>query len=252
MNTTPAPRAAILAVLLLAVAGCGSSGGSPAATSAPSATQVDGVTVPTPSPDPGDFTDAVDNPWMPLRPGSQWVYSSTGDEGPQQDVVTVTDQTRVVAGVRTVVVHDLVRDASGSVVEDTSDWYAQDKHGNVWYFGEATTAFEHGKKSTEGSWEAGKQGAQAGIAMLAEPDVGDAYEQEYRKGVAEDRGRILSLSARHTAPAGSWTGLVRTEDTTPLEPGLVENKYYARGIGVVHEETLAGGHEQVELVSFRR
>ena len=72
------------------------------------------------------------------------------------------------------------------------------------------------------------------------------------QGVAEDRGRILSLTAQHAGPAGSWSGLVRTEDTTPLEPGLVENKYYARGVGVVHEETLAGGKEQVELVSFRR
>ncbi len=252
MNTTPVPAAAILAVVLLAAVGCGSSAGSPGATGGPSPTQVDGVTVPTPKPDPADFTDVVDNPWLPLRPGSEWVYSSTGDEGPQRDVVTVTGQTRVVAGVRTVVVHDVVRNATGEIVEDTWDWYAQDNRGNVWYFGEDTTAFEHGKKSTEGSWEAGKQGAQAGIAMLAEPDVGDAYQQEYLERVAEDRGRILSLSARHAGPAGSWTGLVRTEDTTPLEPGLVENKYYARGVGVVHEETLAGGREDVELVSHRR
>jgi hypothetical protein len=252
MNTTLAPVASILAAVLLAATGCGASGGSPSDSGGPSPSQVDGVTVPTPRPDPADFTEVVDNPWLPLRPGSEWVYSSIGDEGPEKDVVTVTDHKRVVAGVRTVVVHDVVRNAKGEVVEDTWDWYAQDRHGNVWYFGEDTTAFEHGKKTTEGSWEAGKHGAQAGIAMLAEPDVGDTYQQEYREGVAEDRGRILSLSAQHAGPAGSWTGLVRTEDTTPLEPGLVENKYYAKGVGVVHEETLAGGREDVELVSHRR
>src|SRR4051812_31676439 len=249
-TSTTAKVAALTAALLLA-AGCGSSTTSKASADPKPAT-VDGVTVPTPSPDPADFTDVVDNPWMPLRPGMVWTYTSTGDEGDEKDVVTVTDQTKVVAGVRTVVVHDVVHDARGELVEDTWDWFAQDRDGNVWYFGEDTTAYEKGKASTEGSWEGGKKGAQAGVAMLAQPDVGDAYAQEYRKGVAEDRGRILSTTAQHTGPAGSWSGLVRTEDTTPLEPGLVENKYYARGVGVVHEATLAGGREEVELVSFHR
>ncbi len=244
---------AATAVTLLALAGCGSSGGTDtsAGPKVPAAT-VDGLTVPTPSPDPADFTATVDNAYLPLRPGTVWTYTSTGDEGAQKDVVTVSDQTKVVQGVRTVVVHDVVRSADGTVVEDTYDWYAQDGAGNVWYFGEDTTAFDKGKADKEGSWEAGKDDAHAGIAMLAEPDVGDAYAQEYRRGVAEDHGKILSLTERRTEPAGSYDGLLQTQDTTPLEPKLVERKYYAKGVGVVHEETVAGGKEQVELIDFHR
>ena len=242
--------ATVSALLLLTLTACGSTGSSE--TPAVPTAKVDGVTVPTPTPDPADFTTTIDNPYLPLRPGTVWTYTSTGDEGAQKDVVTVTDRTRVVQGVTTVVVHDVVRAADGTMVEDTYDWYAQDRAGNVWYFGEDTTAFEKGKPDKEGSWEAGKDGARAGIAMLAEPDVDDAYAQEYRKGVAEDRGKILSLTEKRTEPAGSYDDVLQTQDTTPLEPKLVERKYYAKGVGVVYEETIAGGEEKVDLVAFRQ
>jgi hypothetical protein len=140
----------------------------------------------------------------------------------------------------------------GKLVENTYDWYAQDRDGNVWYFGEDTTAYDSGKPDTEGSWEAGKDNARAGVAMLGHPDVDDAYSQEYLKGVAEDHGKVLSLTKKVTGPTGTYAGVLQTEDTTPLEPKLVEHKYYARGVGVVAEETVAGGHEQVRLVGLRR
>jgi hypothetical protein len=252
IRTTPALAATGL--LLLTLAGCGSTGGpgsTPDAPKVPTAT-VDGVTVPTASPDPGDFVDTVDNPYLPLAPGTVWTYTSNGDDGPQKDVVTVTDRTKVIQGVTTVVVHDVARDDAGKLVEDTFDWYAQDRDGNVWYFGEDTTAYDSGKPDTEGSWVAGQDDARAGIAMLAHPDVDDAYAQEYRRGVAEDHGRVLSLTGKVTGPTGTYDGVLQTEDTTPLEPKLVERKYYARGLGVVAEETVAGGHEQVRLVGVRR
>ncbi len=179
-----------------------------------------------------------------------WTYTSTSPEGDETIVVTVTDETRVVAGVTATVVHDVAKDETGTVVEDTYDWYAQDTAGNVWYLGEDTTAYDGQLSSSEGSWEAGVDGAEAGLAMPAEPRVGDGYSQEYYQGVAEDRGEILATDATVSIEYGDYDEVVRTEDTTPLEPDLVEQKYYAPGIGVVMEKTVAGGEELVELVAF--
>lgn len=213
---------------------------------------VDGLEIPTPSPDPQDFVASVDNPWFPLEPGTVWTYRGSSTEGTETVTVTVTDRTRVVQGVTTTVVHDVVADARGRTVEDTFDWYAQDTAGNVWYFGEDTTAYEGGKASTEGSWEAGVDGAEAGLLMPARPRVGDGYAQEHLAGVAEDRGEIVALHVRSVVEAGTYDDVLVTEDTTPLEPGLVERKYYARGVGIVREEDVTGGSEIVELVGERQ
>ncbi|MET1059964.1 MAG: hypothetical protein ABWX84_10215 [Nocardioides sp.] len=239
------PGAALLALAVLAA--CGS------APKEIDPTGVDGLVIPTPDPDPQDFVEGIDNPYLPLVPGSVWTYDSRSPEGDETITVTVTDQTKVVAGVTTTVVHDVAKDPdTGKVIEDTYDWYAQDTAGNVWYFGEDTTAYDGGKPSKEGSWEAGVDGAQAGLAMPAEPRVGDGYSQEYSKGVAEDRGEILAVDGTVSIGYGDYDKVVRTEDTTPLEPELVEQKYYAPGVGVVMEKTVAGGEELVELVSFSR
>jgi hypothetical protein len=239
-----ARRAAIALAALAVSATSGCAGGPP--TVEPGG--VDGLTVPTPSPAPRDFVDGVDNPWFPLVPGTVRTYRATGADGRQRITVTVTDRTRVVQGVTTVVVHDRVSDARGRLVEDTDDWYAQDTAGNVWYFGEDTTAYAGGRPDNEGSWEAGVDGAEAGLAMPADPRVGDGYAQEHLTGVAEDRGEVLALDEATTVPAGAFDGLLETEDTTPVEPGVVERKLYARGVGVVREETVVGGEESVELV----
>lgn len=203
---------------------------------------VDGLEIPTASPDPADFVRDIDNPYLPLTPGNVWRYEVTeGGEVTETIEVRVTTETREVAGVVTTVVHDVVTDASGEVIEDTYDWYAQDAMGNVWYFGEDTTAYDDGVSSTDGSWEAGVDGARAGLVMAARPRVGDGYQQEFREGVAEDRAEVLSLDETR----GEWTGLVETLDTTPLEPGLEEHKFYAEGLGLVLEE---GETETVTLV----
>jgi len=239
--TSAVRRPARLAGLLLAslaLAGCGV--GEPRSIDPAG---VDGLEIPTASPDPADFVDAIDNPYLPFTPGSVWQYEVVEDGEVIETIeVRVTDDTREVAGVTTTVVHDVVKDASGAVIEDTYDWYAQDTRGNVWYFGEDTTAFEQGTQTTEGSWEAGVDGAQAGLVMAARPRVGDGYHQEFRRGVAEDRGEVLALDVTR----GEWTHLVETLDTTPLEPGVEEHKFYAEGLGLVLEE---GETETVTLVS---
>jgi hypothetical protein len=204
--------------------------------------------------DPADFTTRIDNPYWPMTPGSRWVYRESGGTGPaNRVVVTVTSRTkRVAAGIVARVVHDRVTQA-GRLVEDTQDWYAQDADGNVWYLGEATKEYEDGKVSSwMGSWEAGVDGAQAGVIMPARPRVGMTYRQEYRAGEAEDRGRVLSLGERARVPAGTFEGVLKTRDWTPLEPGTVEHKFYARGTGPILALDVSAGSGREELVRFTR
>ncbi|HEX6868901.1 MAG TPA: hypothetical protein VF119_08850 [Candidatus Limnocylindrales bacterium] len=195
--------------------------------------------------DPAEFTTDVTNPYFPLVPGTTWTFDGAGEHV----VVTVTDRTREIAGVTTVVVHDQALE-DGEVVEDTEDYYAQDAAGNVWYFGEVTGECDGTAiTSRAGSWEAGVDGALPGVVMLAEPRVGDVYRQEYLAGEAEDQATILQLDATMTGPTGAYTAVLVTKDVTPLEPDLVEHKSYAPGVGVVREETLSGEPGVVELVS---
>ena len=152
--------------------------------------------------DPSDFSTRIDNPYWPMRPGNRWVYRETDAEGTRQRVVvTVTRRTKLIAnGVTARVVRDVVTE-KGRPVEKTDDWYAQDRAGNIWYLGEFTTEYENGKPvSTQGSFEAGVDGAQAGIIMPAKPRVGLSYRQEYYKGEAEDKGSIVSLNERAEVP----------------------------------------------------
>jgi hypothetical protein len=198
-----------------------------------------------------DFTTKVDNPWLPFRVGSSWAYRDiiTGE----RTTVRVTNQTKRIAnGVTARVVRDTVR-LHGQVTEDTYDWYAQDSRGNVWYMGEDTREYENGKVvTTEGSWEAGVNGARAGIAMPAHPRVGRQYRQEYYAGHAEDHARILSLDDQAEVPAGHFKPALLTKEWTPLEPDVLEYKLYARGVGVVLELTASGGASQEQLLSFKR
>jgi hypothetical protein len=198
--------------------------------------------------DPARFTADIDHPFWPMAPGTRWVYR----EGDQRVEVTVTDRTRTVMGVETRVVHDLVT-VDGVPVEDTFDWYAQDDDGNVWYFGEDTTEFEDGRPvGHAGAWEAGVDGALPGILLPADPEVGTTYRQEYYAGEAEDRARVLSLDEAVSVPFGDFTGALRTEDTTPLEPGVVEHKLYVRDIGPVLALKVKGDTGREELVAFTR
>lgn len=231
----------LLAGLVL-VAGCASDGSSQLPTGA------EPVEL-----DPSDFGATIDNPWWPMRPGTRWVYRETDGEGGVQRVeVTVTERTREVLGIEARVVHDVVTE-DGRVVEDTYDWYAQDDRGNVWYLGEDTREYaEDGTVSTEGSWEAGVDGAQAGILVPAQPEVGMSYRQEYLAGEAEDAAEVVSLDARAVVPAGRFEHVLATRETTPLEPGLVERKHYARGVGPVLAMTVSGGSSREMLIRVDR
>jgi hypothetical protein len=189
-----------------------------------------------------------------MRPGSRWVYRETDSEGTRQRVVvTVTNQTKLIAnGVTARVVHDVVTE-DGKPVEVTDDWYAQDRAGNVWYLGEATTEYDNGRPvSTAGSWEAGVDGAQAGVIMPADPRPGLSYRQEFYKGHAEDRARIVSLREQAEVPAGHYRRVLMTRDVNPLEPKVLEFKFYARGVGPVLAVSVSGGSDREELLSYTK
>jgi hypothetical protein len=187
----------------------------------------------------------ITNPLLPLIPGTTFLYTGQKDGQPQTNVVTVTNQTANILGVNTVVVHDTVY-VNGKLFEKTTDWYAQDTQGNVWYFGEST--FEVGS-GTSGSWKAGVNGALPGIVMLANPQVGNTYQQEFAAGVAQDMATVQSLNATFTVPFGTFTNALQTQESSPLEPGFTESKYYAPGVGFLGSVVTAGGNETLSLVA---
>jgi hypothetical protein len=200
--------------------------------------------------DPKNFADPknmnkpfpIDNPYFPLKPGTTFIYESSTE----QDEVFVTHNTKDILGVTCTEVHDTVTE-DGELTEDTLDWYAQDKDGNVWYFGENSQQLEGGRVvSVEGSWTAGVDGAKPGIIMEANPAVGDFYRQEFALGTAEDVGEVLSLNESVVVPYGSFNNCLKTADTSPLEPDVMEDKFYCQGIGDVLEEDLTSG-EKLEL-----
>jgi hypothetical protein len=205
-----------------------------------------------PTIDPADFVAAIDNPYLPLTAGSRWVYEGIVAGGLERTEVVVTDQTRTVMGVAVTVVRDTVS-VDGEVVEDTYDWYAQDRDGNVWYFGEDVKSFDAGQLTdTDGSWEAGADGALPGIVMLAEPAVGQAYRQEYYEDEAEDLGEVIAVGGSQVVPAGSYDHVITTRDWNPLEPDVVEEKQYAPGVGLIREARVVGGDEEATLVELTR
>jgi hypothetical protein len=226
-----------LSILLLALllAGCGGSD----STSLPQRDEPAEL-------DAGDFVARIDHPYWPMAPGSSWVYREDG----QRVEVTVTDQTKEILGIPASVVHDVVTE-DGELVEDTYDWYAQDKNGSLWYLGEATKEYENGKvKTTEGSWQAGVDGAEAGILLPAEPEVGMTYRQEYYEGEAEDAAEILSLDEWVEVPFGRFRNVLMTKDHTPLDPDVLEHKFYAKGVGPVLVVAISGGSGREELLRF--
>jgi hypothetical protein len=202
--------------------------------------------------DPSEFTTEIDNRYWPMAVGSKWVYRETDSDGAEQKVVvTVTDRTKQVAnGIEARVVHDVVTE-DGEFVEVTDDWYAQDADGNVWYLGEDTTEYENGKPvSKAGSFEAGVDGAQPGIIMPADPEPGTTYRQEYYAGEAEDLGEIVLAGEQAEVPAGHYEDVLVTKDTNPLEPKVLEFKFYAPGVGPVLAASVSGSSDREELLRF--
>jgi hypothetical protein len=203
--------------------------------------------------DPADFSTVIDNPFFPLVPGTRMIYEGDTADGRQRTVTEVTRDTRKLMGVNTVVVHDTVT-LDGKPHEETFDWYAQDREGNVWYFGEDTKKVEGSTVDTSGSFEAGVHGALPGIIMKAHPTVGERYRQEFAKGIAEDTGEILSTTGTADVPfGGSYRDLLVTKDVNPLDSGAaIENKYFAHGVGFILVIHVTGPAERVELVGVER
>jgi hypothetical protein len=200
-----------------------------------------------PAMDAAHFSNPQPNPYFPLEPGVMTVFEG-GDERVE---VTVTDQTRVILGITATVITDQVF-VGGELIEDTVDWYATDNFGNVWYLGEETAEYENGQVvTTAGSWEAGVDGAQPGIIMLADPQEGDAYRQEFYAGEAEDVAMVYAVGETVEVPLDSYNEVLVTEDWSLLDPDVRERKWYAPGVGVVFEETIAGGSGTLSLVEIR-
>lgn len=247
-RTGPAARRA----LVLSVAGClaavttaaCSSPAGPSRHPAPSATT---------SPPPRGFSATVDNPWFPLPPGRTLVYSGVKDGAKSTEYLTATHEVQKITGIPCRVVADRLY-VGGTLRESTRDYYSQDAAGTVWYFGEDTAELdEHGTMlSTEGTWHAGRDGARPGVFLPARPVPGAGGQQEFYPGQAEDRFQVLDLTSRVSVPYKSFEGALRTKEWTPLEPGVVDNKYYVRGIGTVREVTVKGGpFEENVLTAIR-
>jgi hypothetical protein len=204
---------------------------------------------PPPMPPASEFVSGVDNTYFPLLPGTVFLYRGQEEGDHVQDRVEVTQLTKTILGVSATVVRDEVQ-VNGLPSERTADWYAQDKDGNVWYLGEAAFDFVNGHWiRASDSWQAGFHGALPGIIMEAHSKVGDTYRQEYYAGHAEDMAQVQSTHATLTVPYGTFHHALQTMECTPLEPGVFDGKYYARGVGEVAEATVRGGSSRLELFS---
>ncbi len=235
-------------VVAVVIAGCGSGDDAQAGAASDSSSLPQGSEPA--NLDPAEFTTTIDNPYWPMSPGSRWTYRELDGRSVLKVVVKVTDRTKTVDGIEARVVSDVVSEA-GVPIEVTDDYYAQDSAGNIWYLGEDTTEYENGKPaSTSGSFLAGIDGAEAGVALPADPQVGMQYRQEYYAGEAEDEGEVLSVDQEVEVPFGHFKGALLTEDTNPLEPRVSEHKFYARGVGPVLTLDISGGSGREDLLSY--
>jgi hypothetical protein len=227
----------LIVLAALTLAGCGSNSTGPT------------VSIPF---DANNFVAGVTNQLFPLAPGTINYYEGVSDGFAETDSVEVLSETKSILRIDATIVHDRVYTA-GVLSEDTFDWYAQDQDGNVWYLGEDTKSLNSSGQvvSTEGSWEAGVNGAEAGLIMWADPaaHIGEEYRQEFARGVAEDLGKVVAVDQSVDVPFGSMTGCVKTEDRSVLESAVLENKFYCPGIGIALEQTIRGGDDVNRLVN---
>jgi len=239
-------KAKVLAVLTAAAAAAGVMAGTPwasAGTSAHGAYE--------PVLNPRDFVRVIDNPYYPLPVGRTLIYRGVRDGQTQTDRVHVTSRTKVIEGINATTVSDVARH-NGKLLEKTTDWFAQDKQGNVWYLGEDTAAYlPNGQIDRSGSWQAGVHDGEPGIIMLAHPQVPDAYRQEFLRGQAEDTAWIVNKGGSVRVPFGVVHHILTSLEFTRLEPGVIDQKIYAPGIGIVRELSQKGPLEVARLVSVR-
>ncbi len=200
---------------------------------------------------PSDFITGVDNEYFTLIPGKTLIYEGKTDDGTERVEVTTLNDTRIVMGIECMIVWDRVF-LNDELVEDTMDWFAQDTDGNVWYFGEDSKEIRDGEViSNAGSWESGIDNAKPGIIMLANPEIGDQYRQEYLIGQAEDMGEVLAMDEKVEVPYGIFESCLKTRDWTPLEKNTDEYKYYSPETGAVILEVGVYSEERVELVDIK-
>ncbi len=242
---------ATTALAISMIAGCSADrGASGTAPLAPAGASSAAMTAPVRPTTASGWVSGLSNPYLNFARGRVFNYRSVTPEGVETTVTEVTRDTKTIQGVVTTVVHDVVY-LDGSIIEDTFDWYAQDTEGNVWYFGEDSKQVDHGVViGTTGSWEAGVNGAQAGIAMLANPKVGVQYQQEFAVGVAEDQARVQSLSRSASVPYGAFDDCLVIFETTPLDKSDRAYKYYRSGLGLLLT-TEDKGNIRDELISIQ-
>jgi len=246
---------AVTATALLSV-GCGANSTSTAAS--PASSTAGSSQLPQGSEkaklNPADFTTDITNPYWPMKPGAKWTYRSTDTQGTKEKaVVEVTNKTKTIAnGVKARVIKDTVTE-NGRLVELTYDWYAQDKAGNIWYLGEYVSNYKNGKVTDHaGSFEAGVDGAQAGVAMPANPKPGLSYRQEYYKGHAEDKAAVITVGEEQVeVPYGFYDKRVlMTRDLVPTEPKVQELKFFAPNVGPLLSVHTDGAGGRAELVKY--
>lgn len=204
--------------------------------------------------DPAEFTTSIDNPYWPMAPGNKWVYSETDTEGASEKVVVeVLDRTKLIAnGIEARVIRDTATEG-GVPLEITDDWFAQDSVGNIWYLGEHVTNYENGKPvDHDGSFEAGVDGAEAGVVMPADPQAGMEYRQEYYAGEAEDNGAVVTVGEEQVqVPFGFYDeDVLMTRDLNPGEPKTEELKFYAPDVGPLLSIHTDGAGGRATLVSY--
>ena len=255
-STTSTPTASVAPSAVASAAPSASSAApSGASASPPATTSASPSAAGEPAFDAANFPDGatVTNPWFPLIPGTVFTTRGIKDGKAAVGRLTVTDRTKVIAGVTTRVIDDRTT-LDGILSERTTDYYAQDASGNVWYIGEDTAELDTKGNvvNRDGTWRAGVDGAVPGIFMEADPAIGDTYRQEYYPGQAEDHYQVISLTATVHVPFGTFTDALRTKEWTPLEPDVLDNKFYVRGIGVVREVAVKGPKETFSLVSIKR
>ncbi len=254
-------RSLIALAVMVLVAGWSTS--APAAGARPEASRSGGARCPLPVFGPGatyhptihpsDFSPNVTNPYFPLRPGTTYVYAGTKDGKTATNIFAPSRKTKVIDGVRTRVVNDRLL-LNGVLEERTTDYYAQDRCGNVWYFGEDTATLDRSGHvvSRGGSFRAGVKGAQPGVFMQGHPQLGRWFRQEWSPGNAEDKFKSTSNNASVRVPAGTFHHALRTVETTALEPSVVDNKLYVKGVGEVEEVAVKGPVEKLVLVDVLR
>jgi hypothetical protein len=219
---------------------------------APTPTAAPTVEIYAPAIDPANFVKGVNNPYYPLKPGRTLTYTGKKEKVTVSKQITISKKTKVVMGVTCIAVVDSEW-VAGKLAQKTVEWYAQDKEGNVWYFGADAKQYTSGKLTgSAGSWQAGVNGAQPGIIMLANPTRGDTYRQNYLKGSIEDMSYVVSLDGALKVPYHAYKDLLITLQWSNLTPGIIENRYYAKGVGLVYSELVQGGTGELKLAKVKK